>query len=202
MRHATIHRALLAPNRHRRGHECDHTRADPRGDDPCLQREPCAGRLDGCQRRLPGRSPPGLLCDPSRQRRLCGWNRAAATPGRNGCRAFESDHAAVAGVERAGAQPRASPGGRQHRRCNQPLVGCEMEHVLQRRGYSDCKPASVGADGSFMLDVPLEYVLQATPATPQVSGATELAPTWFPDATERSDARPAGLEGRGESLRR
>jgi len=50
-----------------------------------------------------------------------------------------------------------------------------------------------------MLDVPLEYVLQATPATPQVSGATELAPTWFPDATEPATPARLVLKG-GENL--
>ena len=57
------------------------------------------------------------------------------------------------------------------------------------------KTTTAGNDGDFVFHIPPgQYVLYATPATPHAAGSTELAPTYYPDKTERRDAETLVLK--------
>lgn len=64
------------------------------------------------------------------------------------------------------------------------------------------KTITADSDGSFAFEhniSPGNYVLIATPAAPQATDGTELAPTYFPDATERGNAGTVVLKA-GDNL--
>jgi hypothetical protein len=76
-----------------------------------------------------------------------------------------------------------------------PIAGSTVEAVNLSAGRTTAK---AGSDGVFVFEHnirPGHYVFIATPATPQATDSTELSPTYFPDATERSNAEKVVLKG-------
>jgi Carboxypeptidase regulatory-like domain len=68
-----------------------------------------------------------------------------------------------------------------------PIAAAKVEAFHRFWGH---ETATTTTDGGFVFNHinPGEYTLQATSASPESAGATELAPTWFPNATERANA--------------
>ena len=68
-----------------------------------------------------------------------------------------------------------------------PIPGSTVEATRLQWGQ---ETATVRSDGSFAFEhmSPGEWVLRATPAAAQATESTELAPTYFPDASERGGA--------------
>ncbi|MGJ5816462.1 carboxypeptidase regulatory-like domain-containing protein [Paludibaculum fermentans] len=79
-----------------------------------------------------------------------------------------------------------------------PMPGSTVEAISLSSGR---KTVQTGADGSFAFERnlrPGEYVVLATPPAPPSSESTGLAPTYFPDGTERSAAAKLMLKAADE----
>jgi hypothetical protein len=80
----------------------------------------------------------------------------------------------------------------------QPIPGSTVEAI---NSFGGRKTAKTGSDGGFSFEhdlSPGEYVLIATPPMPNVNDSTELAPTYFPSATERESAATLVLKAADE----